>query len=54
MATEAYRCLACGHEFRAPPGPVELGPRDGACPRCDHLYIEWLTYEQNFVKKKGQ
>lgn len=35
-----YRCRNCGHEFSAP-----AGPEHGQCPKCGHLYLDWLNYD---------
>ena len=34
-----FCCLACGHEWEQPPKPTK-------CPKCDHLYVKWLNYEE--------
>lgn len=35
-----YRCLKCGHEWRQPPGMVD-------CPKCQHLYVKWVNYNDD-------
>ncbi len=40
MIKPQYICLECNYEFeRELPGPTQ-------CPRCGHLYVKWLNYEQ--------
>jgi len=39
MKNALYKCLKCNHKYRD-----ELGPT--RCPKCGHLYIEWLNYEK--------
>lgn len=34
-----YKCLKCGYEWKGKPGPVE-------CPKCYHLYVKWVNYEE--------
>jgi rubrerythrin len=36
-----YKCLKCQHEYSHPPRPTE-------CPKCGHLYVKWLNYEEMF------
>ncbi len=33
-----YKCLKCGYQYKSPPGPTQ-------CPKCNHLYIKWLNFE---------
>lgn len=39
LKAERYRCLSCGQEWRGAKGPQ-------VCPRCEGLYVKWLTYNQ--------
>ena len=34
-----YKCLGCNYEYEGEPGPTE-------CPKCDHLYVKWVNYEE--------
>ena len=34
-----YKCLKCFYEYEDKAGPTK-------CPRCEHLYVEWLNYEK--------
>lgn len=34
-----YKCLKCGYEWEQLPAPTQ-------CPKCNHLYVKWLNYEQ--------
>ena len=40
-----YKCLKCDYEWKQKPEPV-------ICPVCKHLYIKWVNYETDFVRKK--
>jgi rubrerythrin len=35
-----YRCLKCGHEWKQTPTMVD-------CPKCRHLYIKWVNYNED-------
>ena len=48
MTREIYHCIACETQFLAPPGPTQ-------CPKCKHIYVEWLTYnEKTPARGRGQ
>jgi predicted Zn-ribbon and HTH transcriptional regulator len=34
-----FKCLGCGYEYKAEPGPTE-------CPKCKHIWIKWVNYEE--------
>jgi len=34
-----FKCLKCGCEWECNPVPTQ-------CPKCFHLYIRWLNYEE--------
>lgn len=34
-----HRCCGCEYEWESGPGPTQ-------CPRCGHLYVKWLNYEE--------
>jgi len=34
-----YKCLKCGYEY-------EIEPEMTQCPKCRHLYVKWLNYEE--------
>lgn len=34
-----YRCQGCKHEWDQAAGPTQ-------CPKCGHLYLDWLNYEE--------
>lgn len=34
-----YKCLKCDYLWFGKPGPV-------TCPKCCHLYIKWINYEE--------
>ena len=38
-----YKCLKCKYEYQELSGPTQ-------CPKCNHLYIKWLNFEE--MKKK--
>lgn len=41
-----YRCQKCGYRFeKEKPGPVE-------CPKCSHLYIDWLNFKEVLIWTK--
>jgi len=43
-----YRCQKCGHRFEIEkPGPVN-------CPKCGHLYIDWLNFKEVLRKLGGR
>ena len=42
-----YKCRKCNHEFKnKEPGPTQ-------CPKCGHLYVDWLNWEE-ILKKIGE
>lgn len=43
-----YRCWSCRYEWQAPPGPQNDG-----CPRCGHLYMTWLNFDEMKQGKVG-
>ena len=43
---EAYQCCRCDVQFSEEAKPTK-------CPSCGHLYVKWLTYNENFGKTKG-
>ena len=36
-----YKCLKCNHEYSHP-------VRTTKCPKCGHLYVKWLNYDELF------
>jgi rubrerythrin len=34
-----FKCIKCDFLWESNPGPTQ-------CPKCDHLYVKWLNYEQ--------
>ena len=34
-----YECVKCGFQWVQPPDQV-------TCPKCKHLYIKWLNYDE--------
>ena len=39
-----WKCLKCGYRWVSEPDtPV--------CPKCGHVYVKWLNYEE--MRKKG-
>ena len=38
---ELYRCWKCKHEWTG-----AVGPQNSGCPKCGHLYMDWLTYNE--------
>jgi len=44
---EQFKCLACKHEYKANPGPTQ-------CPKCKHLLIEWVSYEEKEKAKEAE
>ena len=44
MVNERYKCCRCKHKFVAPRGMT-------VCPKCDSLYVRWLTYNPDEVSK---
>ena len=36
-----YRCRKCKHEYECLAGPTQ-------CPLCQHMYVDWLNYEEMF------
>lgn len=42
-----YRCLRCDHEWHEPAGPTQ-------CPRCEHLYVRWVNYNDLTDPKSRQ
>ncbi len=39
-----YKCLKCNYEWYANPGNV-------SCSICNHNYIKWINYEENYSNK---
>jgi len=35
-----YKCMKCDHKWEE----VHRGPT--LCPKCSHLYVKWLNYEE--------
>ena len=40
-----HLCLKCGHRWEAVHGPQD-------CPKCGHLYVKWLNYDEMRKKYK--
>ena len=38
-----YKCCKCDYEYNGKPGPTQ-------CPRCSHLYVKWINFEE--LRKK--
>lgn len=36
-----YKCLKCNHRYEHPVRQTE-------CPKCRHLYVKWLNYDELF------
>ena len=36
-----YKCMKCGFEYKHP-------VRQTQCPKCKHLYVKWLNYDELF------
>ena len=34
-----YKCMKCKHKWEGKPGPV-------ICPKCSHVYVEWLNHKE--------
>jgi len=34
-----YQCLKCNHKYQNSPGPTQ-------CPKCSHLFVKWINYEE--------
>jgi Zn finger protein HypA/HybF involved in hydrogenase expression len=34
-----FKCMKCKFKWSSNPGPTQ-------CPMCNHLYVEWLNYEE--------
>jgi rubrerythrin len=34
-----YKCMKCGYEWEQMPAQV-------ICPICNHLYVEWVNFEE--------
>ncbi len=34
-----FKCLKCKYVYKTKPGPTE-------CPKCRHIWIEWVNYEE--------
>jgi len=50
MTYAEFRCLKCECQWRTMPGPTQ-------CPRCAHLYVKWVNYEEmrkEWDKKKSE
>ena len=41
-----HRCLKCLYEWES-----KHGPKYAICPKCGHLYVKWLNYEE--MEKRG-
>lgn len=42
-----YKCMRCKFEYEDSPGLTQ-------CPKCNHLYIEWINHEQyRYIDNKG-
>jgi len=37
--TTKGKCMRCSYEFSGKTGPMK-------CPKCNHLYVEWLNYQE--------
>ncbi len=37
-----FMCCNCKHEYTGPPGPTQ-------CPKCSHLYVIWLNYNEKWA-----
>jgi len=38
-----FKCLKCGYLYEDKPGPTQ-------CPKCRHLWVKWLNYEEMRTK----
>lgn len=45
FGTAIYKCEGCGYVWGQPPGPVGTKEQPG-CPKCQHLYMKWLNFDQ--------
>jgi len=43
MLYNIFKCLKCGHQWKQRSGQSQ-------CPKCDHLYVKWLNYEEQRKK----
>jgi len=34
-----FKCLKCDYKWKDMTGPTQ-------CPKCGHLYVKWVNYEQ--------
>ena len=41
MEIGKYKCLKCEFEYEHP-------VRQTQCPKCRHLYVQWLNYDELF------
>ena len=42
-----FKCRKCQHEFEnEKPGPTQ-------CPKCSHLYVDWLNWKE-VLRKLGR
>lgn len=39
-----YRCVACKQRFDVMQGPGSDPHVHPSCPKCGHLWVEWLNY----------
>lgn len=52
--TAEYRCTRCQHRFDILQGPG-APPNSGAtCPKCQHLWVEWLNYDALYKSRFSQ
>ena len=35
----SYKCDKCGYKWNS-------NPKQTICPKCNHLYVEWLNYKE--------
>jgi len=43
-----FKCLECDCHWQSYPGPTQ-------CPKCAHLYVKWINYEEmrkEWIKKE--
>ena len=43
--TAEYKCTRCKHRFDVLQGPG-APPNSKVCPKCRHLWVEWLNYQE--------
>lgn len=39
-----YECVRCKHKFVVAQGSGHNNPKQ--CPKCQHLWVKWLDYEE--------